>query len=775
MKILDYFILDLFLLIFIGNSNAQSIAIGQWRDHLPYEKCISVTEAGDKIYCATPYDIFYYDKSDNSVNRISKITGLSDIGISSINYNTKYKTLVVAYTDANIDLIKDNTIINISDIKRKQILGNKTINKILFVDKYAYLSCGFGIVVLDIDKEEIHDTYYIGPEGSHINVLDLTFDDDDSLFFAATEKGIYKASYNNPNLAYFASWTKDTIIPHPDLKYNIIEYFNKKVYVNNSNSAFGSDTVFAYDGNNWYQPFDTSYVSTRRNILSLYDKLVIVNYSNVDVFDKDLNKIMRVWTYNPGSVVPQDAIIDEDNSIWIADCFSGLVKSWNKGWNSEQIKPNGPCSNKVFSMAVADNDLWVTPGGKNSSWGNLWNYGGLYSFIDNNWNSYNHRQYEFMDTIRDVLCAAVDPYNIKRVYVGSWGYGLYEFVNGKLNNIYTDANSSLQQNVEAARINIGGLCFDNNDNLWIANSSASSILSVKESNGDWKAFNLGSFASGIEAGQIAIDSCNQKWILTREHNIFVFNDNNTISNTSDDQVKKLSGDVGNGNLPGNYIHSIAVDLDGQVWIGTDQGVAVFYSPENIFTNDNFDAEQILVEYGGHYRPLLESEDVTAIAVNGANQKWFGTERAGVFLMSDDGTKEIHHFTEENSPLFSNSITSIVINKDGEVFFGTSKGIISYKDEAVPPNQQNENVYAYPNPVREGYNGTIAIKGLVGNADVKITDISGTLIYATKAQGGQAIWDGKNFNGRKAHTGVYLVFVSNDDGSKTLVTKILFMN
>jgi ligand-binding sensor domain-containing protein len=174
--------------------------------------------------------------------------------------------------------------------------------------------------------------------------------------------------------------------------------------------------------------------------------------------------------------------------------------------------------------------------------------------------------------------------------------------------------------------------------------------------------------------------------------------------------------------------------------------------------------------------LLEFETVTAIAVDGSNKKWFGTEKAGVFLMSDDGQKEILHFTAENSPLFSNTITNIVIDGNtGEVYFGTANGIISYKSNATLGSEVISNVYAYPNPVREGYTGTIGIKGLVKDSDVKITDAAGHLVYETKSEGGQAIWNGKNFTGEKIKTGVYFVFCSSPDATDKLVTKIMVIN
>ena len=191
---------------------------------------------------------------------------------------------------------------------------------------------------------------------------------------------------------------------------------------------------------------------------------------------------------------------------------------------------------------------------------------------------------------------------------------------------------------------------------------------------------------------------------------------------------------------------------------------VFYSPENIFSGQNFDAQQILVTQGTYVQYLLENETVTAIAVDGANQKWIGTDRGGVYLFSEDGTKQIYHFTAENSPLLSDRITCLAINQDGDVFFGTDKGVISFRASATPGGQVNDNVYAFPNPVKSDYEGYIAIKGLVTNAQVKITDVNGTLVYSTVAEGGQAVWNGKNFHGNKAQTGVYLVYATNDTGS-----------
>lgn len=752
---------------------SQEIGIGEWRDHLPYSNGISLVEVGNKIFCATPYNIFYYNKEDYSVARLTKINGLTDMGISTIKYNTENQTLVVAYTNTNIDLLKGNVIINISDIKRKPILGNKTINNITFRAQYAYLACGFGIVVLDIDKEEISDTYYIGPEGGQINVYDITFDDQDSIY-AATEAGIYKASLLSPNLADFSSWTKDLQVPYPELSYNIIEFFEGRIFANNTNEAFASDTVFMFDGQSWSR-FDAVGNSKKGNIQSMYGRLVFANNSNVDVYDASLTRVY--FTYAPGdiSIHPQDAIIDKDGFVWEADRFSGLVKTFNDGWSAEVIKLNGPKTADVFALSVTGKDLWGVPGGRDISWGNIWKRAETYGFVNGSWVNLDYKNTPELEPARDMVCVVVDPANSKKFFGGTWGYGIFEFTNNELTTVYTDENSTLQPITGFEKINIGGLIFDNDHNLWVVNSNAASVLSVMMNDGSWHALSLGSVATGIDVGEIVIDQMNQKWMLVRDHGLLVFNDNNTITNPNDDQAKKLNGNPGNGDLPGLKILCFAVDQDGELWLGSDEGVAVIYSPGNVFTGGNYDAQRILVEQDGYVQYLLETEAVTAIAIDGANRKWFGTDRAGVFLMSEDGTHQILHFNAENSPLLSNSITSIVMNDDGEVFFGTSQGIISYKGTAPPPPPPGSEIYAYPNPVREDYNGVIAIKGLYQNSDVKITDVSGTLVFATKAEGSQAIWHGRNFNGDKVQTGVYLVFITNDDGSETAVTKILVIN
>jgi ligand-binding sensor domain-containing protein len=210
-----------------------------------------------------------------------------------------------------------------------------------------------------------------------------------------------------------------------------------------------------------------------------------------------------------------------------------------------------------------------------------------------------------------------------------------------------------------------------------------------------------------------------------------------------------------------------------MWLGTADGIAVFYSPDEVFDNENFKAEQILIEQEGNVQILLESEVVTSIEIDGANRKWVGTQASGVYLLSSDGTKQIYHFTTENSPLLNNEISDIALNHgNGEVYFSTSDGIISFKGTATTGLLENSEPFVYPNPVPPGYEGVIAVKNLVANSYFKVIDIAGNMIYEGQTEGGQAIWNGKNYQGEKVETGVYLFLITNDTGKQTSTAKVL---
>jgi ligand-binding sensor domain-containing protein len=298
---------------------------------------------------------------------------------------------------------------------------------------------------------------------------------------------------------------------------------------------------------------------------------------------------------------------------------------------------------------------------------------------------------------------------------------------------------------------------------------------MRETDGTWRRFSFSSLVNNQFVGDLMIDSLGQKWMIVQNRVLLVAR----IEDGTVESFKLLNDQVGNGALSSSVILCMAQDQEGQIWVGTSKGISVFYSPEAILQSGstvNWDSQKIIVAQGGFNQYLLESEEVTAIYVDGANRKWLGTRNAGLFLVSANGEEQIQHFTSENSPLLSNTILSLEMNGEtGELFIGTNLGICSYRTDATAGGDKFQNVYAFPNPVERGYSGPIAITGLIRDADVKITDVSGNLVFSARSNGGTAIWNGNMFSGERASTGVYLVFCTNDNGEQTNVTKILLVN
>ncbi len=773
LKTISFFIATWFVSSFTLAQNG--ISIGQWRTHLPYQKVIGVEPVGNKIYAATEYELFYYDTEDNSVNILNKINGLSDIGISTIRYNNSQRKLFVAYSNANVDLIdRDGNIKNMSDIKDKNIVGNKNINHVFFDGDLAYVACGFGIVVFDLKKEEVRDTYYIGYQGDAVNVTDVAIFN--GRIYACTDNGVYYASKNAQNLANYAAWQFDNSLIHQHLAYTEMEVFNGKLYLN-YDGGFDADTLFVNDGSHWTR-FDDLTFSQKYELRAYNDLFIVTSRYNVYVLDQNLNEAIP-HIFNPGntSIEPLSTARDNQGNYWIGDSKRGLIKTDN-GWNAMDLKPNGPASKNVFELKAYDNQVWIATGGHAANWGKRYMKEGVARF-DGMWTILNSSTLEDFSDYSDFVCTATDPNDPSVTYVGTWGKGILKFKGNELVEVFNAENSTLEYWVSDPNlINISGLAFDSKGNLWVANTGATKLLSVMERNGNWHSYNLGGSLSGIDIGTLLIDNNDYKWIIRRGGEVIVFNDNATLENTADDRTMSLNTAAHSGNLSGS-VNCLALDNDGAVWAGTNNGPCLFTNTKAIFNGGDFDAIRKEVPRNDgtdQYDYLFANNNVLSMAsVAGTKQMWFGLE-SGVYLMSFEGTpKELHYFNTDNSPLLDNSITTMAIDKSGEVFFGTDKGIISYRGEAATPDPVVSDVVAYPNPVRPGYTGLVGIKGLVSNSLVRITTVDGAFVTQLISEGGQAVWDCTNINGEKVGPGVYLIFVSTKDGSNKFATKILLQN
>ena len=777
MKRYKYRLFIALFLITIHTSYAQPV-IGEWTDYQSYASAKNVVDTGDKVYCVTEGGLFSFNKTDNSIQKMSGINGLSDVGVHRLAYSKENNVLLIAYQNANVDLLVGNTIYNLSDIKRKQLSADKTINNIMFSGKLAYLSCGFGIVVINLERKEIKDTYFIGNEGNYLNVQDIATDG--SFIYAATVNGIYKASASEPNLQNYNNWVRQTNIPHSDKKFNAIEFFNGHIIANYTPGEWYNDEMYQLNGNTW-TPFlpEIKYapeISTNGN------NIIITSRNKVLVYNNNLEKIGEILKYvfsgyEEPVIEPSGACLDAQNVLWIADQSFGLIKV---GTPSTRIVPEGTVNNRIFSLSMNGQDLWVASGGRDASWNNLFFEARFQLNREGKWSVFDRKVFPNTNDFRDLVCVTADPKNPDHVFAGSWGGGVLEFEAGKFKKRHDNLNSTLQTQLpntpNEPYVRIGGMDFDSKGTLWVTNSGVANVLSSFQTDGTWKSYELSGVANK-SIGKVVVTAKDDKWILApRGNGLYALNSTNNIAKEQK-VVAYFRNKEDEYKTEMNDLYSMVLDQNGELWVGTSGGVAVYSNPEKIWKDEFMYASRPGLNLkDGKFHPLLETETITAIAIDGANRKWFGTKTSGVFLISADGETEIEHFTSENSPLLNNQITDIAINQvSGEVFIGTVSGLISYMGEATAGNDVFSDVYVYPNPVRETYEGPIVVKGLVDETDVKITDISGNLVYKTTSLGGQAIWDGKNLNGNRCKTGIYLVFLTDALGEKTEITKLMFIH
>ena len=735
---------------------------------MPYKSAIDAAGNNEKIFCATPYSIFSVDVADKSVERMSRITGLHETGISHIGFDQAKEKLLIAYTNSNIDIIYRNDIFNVPDIKRENIVGDKTINAVFSLNTNFYLSSGLGVIVVDGNKYEVKDTWVIGSSGGQVKVNGFTAGN--SFFYAATAEGLKRTSVNTIDPANYLNW--QNISGANGLAAGSCK---DVIVVQNKIIALKNDSLFLQNGNNW-NLFFTETGWTIQNINASSGKILVCQRKNdgsAKVTSLNADGTTPIVLQQAGLIsIPQKVILI-NNNYWVADSTGGLTKFISPGF--ENYRLNSPQSIATGELIFSNTIFYAASGGVNASWQKQNNRNGIYKLSDGQWTNFNRLSFSQLDSMPDLMTIAVDKRD-ETVWAGSYGGGLLHIKTANSFEIFKQNSSIGQAGFDPGSYRVSGLAFDNDNNLWIANYGATQNIVVRKNDGSWKTFTPPFALLENAAAQILVDDENQKWIVSpRGNGLICFNDNHSIDNTADDKWKLYRSGSGNGNLPTNNVFCVAKDKNGFIWIGTDDGIGIVQCPQAVFSSSGCEALLPVVQQGGFNQYLFKGEEVRSIAADGADRKWIATKN-GAWLISAEGDKIIYRFTEENSPLLSNDVKRIAIDgKTGEIFFATANGICSFRSTATEGGVTNENVLVFPNPVPPGYGGTIAIRGLVNNAIVKITELDGRLVYQTRALGGQAVWNGRDYKGRKISTGVYLVLVSDDGRKENLATKIIFIS
>lgn len=736
--------------------------VGMWREHLPYQVVIDITQSDNKVYAATPFSIFSVDKSSNEVERFSKISGLSETGVAAIVYDQQLQQLVVAYQNSNIDIIGKKGIINIPDLKRSNVSGNKNVYHIHPSGNLVFLSTGLGVVVIDAKKNEIKDSWFIGRNGGYVKTNG--FAKSTTHFYAATDEGLKKTSVNTPNPADFQSWQllsgSNGLAP---AKAMAVVTLSDKVY------TVQNDSVFVETATGWNLFFANGLAINGIDVSA--NKLLIsqpVSVSQGRVTAINETGVIENQLQPSGRVIqPQQAVAD-GATTWIADLAEGLVKATAS--SIENFKPNSPQSIILGEMLVHNGVLWAAAGTVNSNWNYQFNPAGVQRFADGWWTGYNRFRFSNLDSVADIITLAIDPRD-GSVWAGSYGGGLIHFKEGSAPQIFKQNSPLAAPPGDPGNFRVSGLAFDEEGNLWISNFGSSRQIHVLKKDRTWKSFSAPFTIFENATAKILIDDAGQKWIQSPLGNgIIVFNEGD-VNNPADDRWKFLRSG-GSGNLPSNEVFSIAKDKSGFIWVGTSNGVAVYQCAEEIFSNCN--AIWPVVKEGNFANYLFSGQEVRAIAVDGADRKWMGTS-SGIYLVSADGDKVLANFTETNSSLVSNDVRQLAINgRTGELYVATAKGLVSFRAAATEAKESASEVLVFPNPVPPGFAGTIAIRGLPENSIVKITEANGRLVHQARSLGGQAVWNGKNYKGQTVAPGVYLVIAVDKLNREKQVTKIVMV-
>ena len=724
--------------------SAQEIPpIGQWREHLPWNSATNLVIDGDQVVCSTPYALFYYDQKEASFQRWTRMNGLSETGINTIGYDPSTKSSIIVYKNSNIDVIKGDKVINIPDIRITTVPGNKTVNRLMVQSGRAYLATGLGIIVVDLSRYLILDTWRIGYGGKEIKVNDILFTSTHR--FAATEEGV-KAAPLALDPADHSNW-----LPLGNGMFDELEGTTNTIYARKGDSLFRVNNGLVF----------LSKINGITGMDIIDGSLVVLSPGKLTTLNAD-GSIAK--TIAPKGLNNPVQVSAQGTTLWIADLSIGLCK-WN-GSALESIIPNGPNGISTGAMAFSGKDLWATSGSVDANWNSLNNTKGIYHFKeDQQWETIDRTNNTKLDSLSDFTSVAAGSGS---VFFGAFGGGVAEWKNNKDWFVYRQ-NSTLQ-----VPYKVSGMAMDETGNVWVTNYGATNLLHVYKKDGSWKSFRIPYTLSENAVAGISIDQLDQKWIIAPKGNgLIVMNSGLSVDNPNDDQWRYYRFGKGQGNLPSNNVNVAVVDRNGFIWVGTDKGIGVITCVDKA-TSSTCDALWPIIQQNGFAGYLFQSEDVRAIAVDGANRKWVGTKN-GLWLINAEGEKIIHQFTTLNSPLLANEIYALAIDPStGELFVATANGICSFRATATEPVQNKKEVLVFPNPVPPGFAGTIGIRGLPENALVKITELDGRLVHQTRSLGGQAIWNGKNSKGEKVNSGVYLVLVSDEQNVFKLVTKIFFV-
>ena len=747
------------------------MAVGAWRDCLDLSIVYYVEVVGDEVYAAGRNGVLHYNYNTKECTTLSKSWGLSDVGVAKMVYDVPTASLVLAYHNSNIDILQDGVVYNISDIKRSDIVGDKDVYNIVCRNHLAYFCTGFGIVVVDLDRHEIRDTYRIGDGGRDVLVYSIAFTGDS--IYAATAEGVKRISVAERHLGISDRWVVDSSFNGYTV--TMLASFNNRIVA----AGHISDTnvkVLLAATDTGYTAIDSGSIHSLRVGGGM---LTVSSHEGISRYDTSMALVDRFTTFSDwADMSAWDAVSLYDGSVWAAHTWVGLVCFYPGGCYYAEV--NSPrTDDNIYRLVPTAGRMMLCAGGHTSTYANSW--------LSPTLNIATGRQWAELDLTNgalngkfDIVDAVVNPNDTNEILIDCWGYngGIGSVRDNKVVAFYDQSNTggALQNYTVGSytTLLVGAMTFDKEGNLWVLNSHSSNVLVKRSTDGSWSHVSSEALGSLLQVDKLIYDSINGFfWFSGRDNMIYVHDGVSRMARVNPNNGSKLVTEA---------VNCMVQDMDGNIWIGTNKGIKVIYETSKAFAGGGngqtspVNCSNITITNGDFYEYLMAYENVTCITVDGANRKWVGTASGGIYLLSPNGLEQLRHFTFSNSPLLSDKIITLAIQpRSGELYVGTDYGLQVYRSDATYAEvTPEEHVYAFPNPVRPGYEGSVAIKGFTRNALVHITDASGHVVFSTQALGGQALWNVRTANGNRVAAGVYYVFASDAEGSNRSVAKILVM-
>lgn len=760
--------------IVFSSAAFSQLGTGQWRMHVAAAQAIDVAYGSGLAMAALGTGVIEYDEAAGESKIYNDQNGLSDIRVSCIIYEPGTKSFFIGYENGNIDqLYTDGSIVNIPAVKLATVPGNKRINSFTVRNGRVFAATGFAIVVLDPVKHEVKDTYY--PFSIPKNYQSVVFLNDS--IYVLHNDGLVRALESNILLGNPNNWNVDPRVNAPalDVSYASASAYNSEIYILTKKQTYGGDSIMKVTSSGLQLFIGNAFDMEIQRFQIVNNKFGVSFSDTYILFNEDASIFFGTSSYSNPSPQILGAAFDGTN-YWLADNKNGLVRYDTYG-NAKIISREGPPKNDFFSINGQDGKIVVT-GGTIDRIELNYSLAGAYTMKDETWTLFDktNQAPKWDNEVWAIGSAAINPKDLDEVALGGYcANGLSIAHGSQITDVYNASNSILENTtVGNNQMCINALEYDGDGNLWIANAYAMKPLKVKTAGGSWYEMATPNTASAVFITKLAIDYNGNKWLGVYGKGLMGYKDNGTISNTSDDISKLMQTGSGSGNLPSNNVTALAVDFDNEIWIGTDNGLAVLYSSSGIFnTAGTTDVSRILVTYDGNVEMLLGSSYISDIEIDGGNRKWIGTAESGVFLVSADGQEVIANFNKDNSPMISNNVLDMEFNQlTGELFIITDNGMVSYRADATYEDPTYASTVVFPNPVKPDYFGPITIQGIKYGSDVRITDAAGNLVYKTVSNGGTATWNGKRLTGEDVSSGVYFIWTAPTTGKGKKVGKVV---